>query len=321
MVRELTFAGAVYDRTQGLIDGTVRPEGLALNWLPLPYHEIWTRMLNHYDFDASEMSLSSYIIARSLGKPLIAIPVFPLRVFRHSYILVNENSGIRVPRDLEGKRIGLAEFQQTATVWVRGILQHEHGVRLEMIDWFAWSRQSRMEIEIPKRYNLKQIPHGKKPDEMLQTGELDAMICSTIFPSLINDNTSTRRLFENYQEEEISYYRKTGVFPIMHTVVINEELFKQYPWIAVSLYKGFQAAKELAYERLKDVSRSRISLVWYEETLRQQRSILGQDPWAYGLGKNEKTIETFVGYLAEQGLITQKMSLESYFASNTLTLE
>jgi 4,5-dihydroxyphthalate decarboxylase len=139
MRRQLTIACGDYDRTRALVDGSVRPEGLELNWLDLPHLEIWTRMLNYYDFDASEISLSSFIIAKSMGKPLVGIPVFPGRAFRHSYIFVNSNSGIREPQDLMGKRVGLGEFQQTATVWVRGILQHEYGVSLDRIRWFIWT--------------------------------------------------------------------------------------------------------------------------------------------------------------------------------------
>jgi len=160
-IRQLTFAGGAYDRTQALIDGTVKPEGLELNWLTLPYLEIWKRMLNYYDFDASELSFSSYLIARSGGKPLIAIPVFPARAFRHSYIFVNTKSGIEKPEDLVGKRIGVADFQQTATVWMRGILQHEYGVDLDKIQWLIWEKESRVAISLPKRYNIHIFPLEK----------------------------------------------------------------------------------------------------------------------------------------------------------------
>lgn len=320
MARQITFACGDYDRTQALIDGTIKPEGLELNWLTLPHHEIWTRMLNHYEFDASELSLSSYLIARTLGRPLIATPVFPARAFRHSYIFVNTKSGIREPRDLMGKRVGLAEFQQTATVWMRGILQQEYGVSLEKIQWFTWAKRSRMEVEMPKRYEIRQIPAGKNADQLLIEGELDAIICASLFPSLLHGAPNVRRLFENYQEVEIAYYQKTGIFPIMHTVAMREELWKECPWIAVSLFKAFQKAKELAYSRMNDLSPYKISLVWFREPLREQRAILGDDPWAYGLGNNRHTIETLMGYLYEQGLVTTKLRVEELFAANTLNL-
>ena len=320
MRRQITFACGDYDRTQPLIDGTVRPEGLELNWLTLPHYEIWTRMLNYYEFDASELSLSSYLIARTLGRPLIAIPVFPARAFRHSCIFINAQSGIREPRDLMGKRVGLAEFQQTATVWVRGILQHEYGVALEKIQWFIWRKQSRMEIEMPLQYNIQQIPTGKNADQMLAGGELDAVICANLFPSFINGVPNVRRLFEDYQEVEAAYYKKTGIFPIMHTVAIREELWKESPWIATSLFKAFQKAKQLAYQRVNDLSPYKLSMVWFREPVREQREIFGDDPWPYGLAKNRHVVETLMGYLYEQGLAKTKLKIEELFAPNTWNL-
>jgi 4,5-dihydroxyphthalate decarboxylase len=320
MSRQLTFACGDYDRTQPLIDGTIKPEGLELNWLTLPHGEIWRRMLNYYEFDASELSLSSYLIARTLGKPLIAIPVFPARAFRHSYIFVNAKSGIKEPRDLEGKKVGLAEFQQTATVWVRGTLQHEYGVDLEKIKWFIWTRQSRMEIEIHKDYDVEQIPDGEKPDQWLIEGRLDAVICASLFPSFLRGHASIRRLFENSREVEAAYYRKTGLFPIMHTVAMREDLWREAPWIAISLFKAFQRAKELAYQKIEDVSPYKISLVWFREPLQEQLEILGEDPWPYGLSRNRKTVETLMAYLNEQGLASKRLPVEELFAPNTLHL-
>jgi len=319
MSRTITFAGGDYDRTHALIEGTIKPEGLELDWKVLPYHEIWTRMLNRYEFDASELSLSSYLIARTMGKPLIAVPVFPARAFRHSCIFVNAKSGIREPRDLMGKKVGLAEFQQTATVWMRGALQHEYGVDLEKIRWFCWSK-SRMEIKMARGYDITQIPVGSAPDEMLASGELDAMICANLFPSMLNGRPEIRRLFENYPEVEAAYFKKTGIFPIMHTVAMREELWKEVPEIAVNLWKAFQQAKLQAYERLNDLSPYKISLVWFREPLQRQREILGGDPWPYGLEKNRHVVETLMGYLYEQGLAPKKIPVEELFAPNTHNL-
>ena len=319
MRRQLTFAGACYDRTQALIDGTVQPEGLDLNWLILHYPEIWRRMLNDYDFDASELSLSSYLIAKSMGKPLIAIPVFPARTFRHSYVFINTKSGITKPGDLIGKRVGVADFQQTATVWMRGILQNEYNVPLEKIQWFTWAK-TRMEIEFPKRYSIQAIPSGKDPEEMLKKGELDAVILAALFPSLLNGAAETRRLFENYKDVEQAYFKKTKIFPIMHTVAMREELWKEQPWIAVSLLKAFQQAKEIAYERLVDLNAYKISLIWMRELVSEQKATIGNDPWAYGFEKNRHVLETIAGYLHEQGLIDKPLNIETAFAPNTLNL-
>jgi 4,5-dihydroxyphthalate decarboxylase len=319
MKRQITFAGASYDRTQALIDGTVQPDGLEFNWLIFQYSEIWRRMLNDYDFDASELSLSSYLIARSMGKRLIAIPVFPARTFRHSYIFINNKSGITTPVDLVSKKVGVADFQQTATVWMRGILQHEYNVPLEEIHWFTWAK-TRMEIELPKRYSIKAIPTGKDPEEMLKTGELDAVILAALFPSLLNGSPNTRRLFENYKDVEQNYFKKTKIFPIMHTVVMREELWKEQPWIAVSLFKAFQEAKEIAYKRLVDLNAYKISLIWMRDLVNEQKAIVGDDPWMYGFEKNRHVLETISNYLYEQGLISKPLNLETAFARNTLNL-
>lgn len=316
MRRQITIAGGAYDRTQALIDGTIKPEGLDLNWLTLPYHEIWTRMLNYYDFDASELSLSSYLIGKTNGKPLIAIPVFPARAFRHSYIFINTKNGVKEPKDLTGKRVGLAEFQQTATVWARGMLQHEYGVALEKIRWFSWSK-SRMEVEMAKQYDIQPIPAGTAPDQLLIEGELDAIIGATLFPSLLNGPAHIRRLFGNYEDVEAAYFKKTGIFPIMHTVAMREELWKEFPWVAISLFKAFQKSKELAYQILNDTNAYKISIAWFRKPMREQKEILGDDPWPYGLEKNRRTVETLMSYQLEQGMINEKLPLEELFASNT----
>lgn len=320
MSLQITIACGDYDRTHPLIDGSVQPEGLKLNWLVLPHLEIWTRMLNYYDFDASEISLSSYLIARTMGKPLTAIPVFPARAFRHSYVFINTKSGIREPKDLIGKRVGLAEFQQTATVWVRGTLQHEYGVKLDDIEWYTWTPRSRMELELPKRYKVTRITADRKPDQMLFNGELDAMICASLFPSMLSPPPYVRRLFENYPEVEAAYFKKTGIFPIMHSVAMRQDLWEKHPWIARSLFKAFQRAKEDAYARLNDTSPYKISLAWFRGPVEEQRQILGDDPWHYGLEKNRHVVETLMTYLHEQGLAEKKLTIEELFAPNTLDL-
>jgi 4,5-dihydroxyphthalate decarboxylase len=320
MSRLLTIACGDYDRTHSLIDGTVKPEGIDLNWLVLPHLEIWTRMLNYYDFDASEISLSSYIIARTIGKPLTAIPVFPARAFRHSYVFINTKSGIREPRDLMGKRVGLAEFQQTATVWIRGTLQHEYGVNLDDIQWFTWVPRSRMEMELPKRYQVTHLMPDRKPDQLLFDGELDAIMVPSLFPSLFHPPPHIRRLFEDSQNVEAAYFKKTGIFPIMHSVALRQDVWDKEPWIARSLFKAFQRAKQDAYARLVDLSPYKISLAWFRGPVEEQRQILGDDPWPYGLEKNRHVVETLMTYLYEQGLIERKLPAEQLFAPNTLDL-
>ena len=320
MRRELTFACGNYDRTQGLIDGTIKPEGLELNWLTIPHDEMWSRMLCHYEFDASEMSFSSYIIARTVGKPLLAIPIFPARAFRHSYIFINTKSGIKDPRDLVGKRVALKEFQKTAAVWLRGILTQDYGVAVDKIHWLEWARGRSMELEIPSRYDVNRLPEGSSADQLLINGDIDALICTSLFPSFVRGHPNIRRLFENYQEVEVAYFKRTGIFPIMHTVVMREELWRECPWIAPSLFKAFQESKQLAYRRVNDLSPYKLSMAWFREPVREQRDILGDDPWSNGLAANSKTVETLVDYVYHQGFTAMKLSVEELFASNTLDL-
>ncbi len=320
MALQLTIACGDYDRTHPLIDGSVKPEGIDLNWLTLPHLEIWTRMLNYYDFDLSEISLSSYITARTLGMPLTAIPVFPARAFRHSYVFINTKSGIREPKDLMGKRVGLGEFQQTATVWIRGILQHEYGVDLDEIDWVLWTPHARMETPLPKRYKVSRIPAGGKPDQMLFDGELDAIMVPSLFPSLFAPPPHVRRLFQDYPAVEREYFKQTGIFPIMHSIALRQDVWEKHPWIARSLFKGFQRAKEDAYARLTDLSPYKLSLAWFREPVEEQRLLLGNDPWPYGLENNRHVVETLATYLYEQGLADRLMKMEDLFAPNTLDL-
>lgn len=313
MTLQLSFACGDYDRTRPLIDGRVKPDGLELNWIVLSPHEIWTRMLDRYEFDASEMSLSSYLISRTLDKPLIAIPVFPARSFRHSFIFVNTKSGISKPKDLEGKRVAQAEFQQTAAVMVRGILQNDYGVDLETIDWFHWY-PPRSEITLHKSYKTETLPSAKVAEQMLEKGELDAMICASMPQVFLEGSPHVKRLFDNPKKEEIAYYQKTKIFPIMHTVVIREELWKADPWIATSLTQAFQQAKQIAYDTLNSKSPFKTSLAWLREPLREQREILGDDPWAYGLTKNKHNVEVLMQYLLEQGLVSKTLTAEEVFA-------
>ena len=177
-----------------------------------------------------------------------------------------------------------------------------------------------MEIEMPTHYDIQKVPSGASPDELLIAGELDAIICASLFPSLLRGHPNVRRLFENYKEVEAGYFRKTGIFPIMHTVVMREELWRKDPWIATSLFKAFQRAKEIAYQRVNDVSPYKISLAWFREPVKEQQQILGDDPWPFGLARNRKTVETLAQYLFEQGLIKKKPSIEELFTPNTLNL-
>jgi len=177
-----------------------------------------------------------------------------------------------------------------------------------------------MEMKLPRQYQVQKIPAGAKPDELLIKGELDAVILTSLFASFARGTPNVRRLFENYQEVEAAYFKKTGIFPIMHTVAMREDLWREHPWIATSLYKAFQKSKQMAYERLNDLSPYKLSMVWFREPMAQQREVLGEDPWCDGVERNRHTLETLIGYLCEQEMITKKPAVDDLFAPNTLTL-
>src|SRR3989304_5015244 len=248
---KLTIACGDSDRTRALADGTVQPEGIALNYIPTRPAETFWRMLNNEEFAASEMSLSSYSILRSQGDTrFIALPVFPSRIFRQSCVYVNSRSGIKRPEDLKGKRFGAADYQMTAAVWVRGFLQHDYGVLPEDLTWFVGA-PVRSGVTIPRPF--------------------------------LAGSKHVRRLFQNYRRVEEDYYRRTGIFPIMHTFVLKTRLFETEPWVGISLYKAFVQAKRLNYRHLYDTDALHASLPWLIDEIEAARRIFGREIWDYSV--------------------------------------
>jgi len=322
---ELTLACGDYDRTRPLIDGTVKPEGINLIYLPLQPEEIFFRMIRFKEFHAAEMSLSSYLITCSRGMDdFMAIPVFPSRMFRHSSIYIHIRSGIAKPNDLVGKRVGVPEYQITAAVWVRGTLQHEYGVSPKRIIWFTGGlehpgREEKVSLSLPLSIRILQIPHDKNLSQMLDMGEIDALISPRPPSSYRGGKGDVKRLFEDFEKEEIRYYQKNKIFPIMHTVVIRKDIYKSHPWVAQSLYKAFCLAKEICYQNLADGAALKYSLPWLMSEVKKTREILGEDFWPYGIERNLKELRTFIQYSVEQGLIKKGIKIEEVFAKNTLT--
>ena len=312
---QLTLACGDYDLTQPLTDGTVRPRGIDLVVVTLPSPERHWRMLRHEEFDVCELSMASYLVERSRGERFVAIPVFPHRRFRHSYVFVNADKGIEGPQDLAGRRVGLRTFQNTAGVWVRGMLQHDYGVDLGSIQWVTQDEED-VPIDAVRRFRVERVPQGTTIDEMLVRGELDAVIYPDTLPSFERQVPSVRRLFRDARAEEEAYYRRTGIFPIMHTVVVKGSVIERWPWVAVNLLEAFELAKQECYRRLRDPRR--VSLAWALHLLEEQRRILGPDPWAYGLEPNRRAIETIALYAYEQGLTERLVTPEELFFPSTL---
>jgi len=320
----LTFATAPYDRTLPLFDGRVRPEGIDLNVILLRYEDTFWRMLRHQEFDVSEMSLSSYIMSKEQGPDLIAIPVFLSRVFRHSSIYINTRAGIRAPDDLRGKKIGVPEYQMTAALWIRGILQDEYGVRPQDVEWFNGGldepgRVEKLKLKLPPQIRLSSIPANQTLNNMLVTGELDAVITARAPSSFLKRHPLVARLFENYKNEEIAYWEKTKIFPPMHCVVIRRDVYERNRWIAQSLFKAFVEAKK--YSAIADMfdGHLRYALPFLHAAVDEHQKIFGDmDPWAYGIPANRHIIETITRYSHEHGLTSRRYAVQELFAPETM---
>ena len=304
----LTLACGRYDRTQALIDGRVRIEGVEqLNYLPLRPGETFWRMLNHEEFDASEMSLSSYTILRSEGDTrFFAIPVFPSRVFRQNAVYLRADSPIREPRDLKGKRFGVGDYQMTAAVWTRGFLQHEYGVQPRELEWVV-GRPIRA-IAQPPDVRIR-VHEGANLEEMLERGEIDALMTVMIPKGL---GKSVKRLFPNFREVELAYYRKTSIFPIMHTFVLRKAIYDAHPWLAVNLYRAFTRSRDMAQHHMYDTDALTVTLPWVIDEIERGREI----PWDYSIGGSRPTLDALVQYLDEQELTRRRMDVAELFAPN-----
>ena len=308
----LTIACGRYDRTQPLIDGRVAPEGVDLTFIPLRPGETFWRMLNHSEFDASEMSLSSYSILRSEGDTrFIAIPVFPSRVFRHSAIYLPARSRIGKPQDLKGARVGVGDYQMTAAVWVRQLLAHEYGVMPHDIEWVT-GRPVRA-VRKPEGVRIIPMPSDMTLEGMLERGEIDAL-ASVMIPEGLG--TSVRRLFADFRAVETAYFKKTGIFPIMHTFVLKTALYEKNPWLAISFYRAFCRARDLAYRTIYDTDALAVGLPWVIDEMEVAHKIFGPQIWDYSIEGSRPTLEALVAAVHEQGLASRRMSVEELFVPN-----
>jgi len=321
---QLSLACWDYDRTRALADGSVRPEGIDLIYHNLYVEETFFRMLRNREFDAAEMSLSSYCVSLMKEDPaFIAIPVFPSRFFRHSCIFVSAKSGIREPSELAGKRIGVPEYQMTAPVWIRGILQDEYGVDPASCEYFTGGeeepgRDEKLKLDLPEKFRLKPIGPKQTLARMIADGELDAMHTARAPSTFAAQPDAVKRLFENFVEVEKAYYRKTKIFPIMHTVVMRRELYRANRWIAQSLCKAFVQAQRRTYDQLATTMALTTMLPWQAAHVEEARRELGENWWPYGLELNRHVLETFLRYHHEQGLSKRRLKAEELFAPETL---
>jgi 4,5-dihydroxyphthalate decarboxylase len=320
----MTLACWDYDRTRALADGTVRPEGIELNYLAQPVEETFFRMLRHREFDCAEMSLSSYVL--SLGRenpPFVAIPAFPSRFFRHSCIFVSARSGIARPAELAGRRVGSPEYQMTAPVWIRGILSDEYGVKVTDAQYFTGGeeepgRSEKLALDLPPAFRVARIGPDQTLARMLADGELDALYTARAPSTFHTQPQDVRRLFPDYVAVERDYFARTQIFPIMHTVVIRRDVYERHRWCARELYKAFVRAQAVTYRDLSETAAHKAMLPWLTAHVEDARRTLGEDWWAYGLTPNRHVLETFLRYHHEQGLSKRRFAPEELFAPETL---
>ncbi len=313
----LTLSCWDYDRTRPLMDGRVQVEGIDLNIVCLPPVENFGRQVKRHEFDVSEFSLSYLAYMRSREDwHYIGIPVFLSRVFRHSSIFVNANVGIKRPQDLIGKRVGVPHYPMTAAVWVRHLLSSDYGVQPEQIQWFC-EREPVFPWTPPPGLSLTRIPAAKSLDTMLESGELDALLSVLKPEPFLHGSPNVRRLFENYRVIEQDYYRRTKLFPIMHTLIVRREIQTKYPWVAVNLFHAFRQARDLCYRDMLETDALKYSLPWLPAEAEQTQLLMGKDFWPYGLENNRHVVETLVRSSFEQGLAVREIPIEDLFARET----
>jgi 4,5-dihydroxyphthalate decarboxylase len=301
------------------MDGRVKPDGIDLDIKVMRPRQAFQRMLDEQAFEVSELSLASYTTLKARGAcPYVAVPVALSKIFRHSCIYVRRGAGIAKPADLRGKRVGTSQWSSTGLCFLRGMLQHDYGVRAEDMHWFMGGLNSFVEpplipLNLPGAIKLDFLSGGQTLENMFAAGELDALL-SLYIPNLFLDGSPRiARLFPNFKQVEEDYYRRTRILPIMHTVVVREDVHREHPWVANSIYRAFCEAKAIAVEGLYDTDALRVALPWLIDHVEEAWRVFGKDFWAYGLEPNRPTWTAIGQYVHEQGLAPRVVTPEELF--------
>ena len=316
---KLTLACWETDRTRPLIGGQVKPDGIDLDIQILRPRIAFQRMLDTQEFQVSELSLASYTALKARGEcPFAAIPVALSKIFRHSCIYVHSRSGIATPQDLKGKRVGTSQYSSTGLCFMRGMLQHDYGVRAEDMHWFMGGLNSFVEpplipLNLPPAIRLDFLKGGQTLEQMFDAGELDALLSLYIPNSFLQGRPHVARLWPNFKEIEQDYYRRTKIFPIMHTVALREDVQREHPWAAASLYRAFCAARDLAVGALYDTDALRVALPWLLDHVEESWHVFGKDFWPYGIEANRPTWTAIGQYVHEQGLAPRIVTPDEMF--------
>ena len=318
---KLTLACWDSDRTRALIDGSVKPNGIDLDIKLLRPRETFRRMLDDQEFHASELSLASYTALIGRGDcPFVAIPVALSKIFRHSCIYVRRGAGIDKPEDLKGRRVGTSQYSATALVFMRGMLQDDYGVKNSDVHWFmgplnSFAEKRLIPLHLPEDIRLEFLDTGQTLEGMFEAGELDALFSIYIPKLFLDGSPRIARLFPNFRDVEQDYYRRTGIFPIMHIVVVRKDVHAEHPWVAKSLYEAFCEAKDLAVESLYDTDALKLALPWLIDHVEEAWRVFGGDFWAYGLEPNRATLAAIGRYVHEQGLSPRIVEPDELFAA------
>ncbi|RZF25181.1 ABC transporter substrate-binding protein [Paraburkholderia sp. UYCP14C] len=316
---QLSVAVGPYDRMRPLVDGEVQIEGVDPTFMLQEPEEIFFRALRHADYDICELSLSSYSVKTAAGtSAYVAIPVFPSRAFRHTSVYVNVNAGINKPEDLKGKRIGVPEYQLTANVWVRLFLEEEYDIKASDVTWVRGgyedpTRVEKVSLNLPKDVELVNAPEGKTISGMLEAAEIDALIGPRAPSCFDRGSPNVKYLFDDPQAEAVAWYRKTKLFPIMHTLGIRRTLVERHPWLPMSVMKAFEKSKAIALHRLTDTSATKVTLPFIETQLRAARELMGDDFWSYGFAVNEHTLNRFLTQHYAEGLSSRLLKAQDLF--------
>ncbi|MDB5807534.1 MAG: 4,5-dihydroxyphthalate decarboxylase [Betaproteobacteria bacterium] len=323
---QLSLACFNYDRTRALFDRRVQVEGCELFPIALEPEETFHRVFQGKEFDLCEMSMSSHTLNVSRGSAeYVAVPAFVSRAFRHSGIYVRSDRGIRSPVDLKGKKVGIPEYQITANVWIRGMLADEYGVQPQDIRWRRGGlenpgRRERSPINLPAGIEVEQLPDDTTLSRALASGELDAVFGAKAPSCYLNGDANVTRLFPDYRRTEQAYFAKTGIFPIMHVVGIRKSLAEKHPWVPASVYKAFQAAKDVATADLGQVGHLAVTLPWGVAEYEDSQRLMGKDYWSYGFEANKEVLGIFTRYHHEQGISSRRVSPEELFTPSTLNI-
>lgn len=321
----VSLACTVSDRTRPILDGRVRIEGCKVAMVTGEPEDLFARALQNHEFDVTELSLSSYLVVAARGDaPYVAVPAFPSRAFRHSAVYIRTDRGIDQPEKLSGKTIGVPEYQQTAALWVRGILADRHGVLPWMIRWRSGGLErpgghERIPIDVRAEIDLRPIPQDASLSAMLTAGDLDGLVSPRPPSCYVAGHPKVRRLWPDYRSVEREFFRETGLFPIMHVVAVRQELSERHPWLAANVFRAFSEAKRHAIWELEQINILRVALPWID--IDDVRRLMGHDYWPYGLEPNRGELDATIRWSFDEGLATRRLDAAELFHPDTRDLE